>query len=158
VAEDDKRVGETLRKLRGDRSQQDVAAYMREQGWSKWSQSTVWSVEKGDRPLRLLEARDLALFLGVRLEDLTRNVDQEVLHRSHEVERCLAALGRELALLSSAQEALEAAIVERADATTDPLPAGVKDLASMTLYEAVKRVTATWPATMRRYIGLDRDE
>lgn len=35
---------------------------MRERGW-KWSQATVWAVEKGDRPLRLAEANDLAAIL-----------------------------------------------------------------------------------------------
>ena len=35
---------------------------MRERGW-KWSQATVWAVEKGDRPLRLAEANDLGAIL-----------------------------------------------------------------------------------------------
>jgi len=49
--------------LRGDRTQQAVADEMRRRGW-RWSQATVWSVEKGDRPLRLAEAEDLATVLG----------------------------------------------------------------------------------------------
>jgi hypothetical protein len=158
MTDNDKRVGETLRRLRGERSQQELAAFMREQGWGKWSQSTVWSVEKGDRPLRLLEAVDLARFLGVRLEDLTRNANQEVLHRGHEVERWLVALEKDLALLSQAQEALEAAIAERAEVTDEPLPEGIEGLVSMTLSDALERVTAKWPASMRRYIGLGGDE
>ena len=48
--------------MRGDRSQQSVADAMRERGW-KWSQATVWSVEKGERPLRLAEAEALAQVL-----------------------------------------------------------------------------------------------
>lgn len=52
-------------------SQQDLAAAMRTRGY-KWSQATVWSVESGERPLRLSEAVDVAnccgfdpaLFLG----------------------------------------------------------------------------------------------
>lgn len=35
----------------------------------KWSQATVWSVEKGDRPLRYLEAVDLAEVLGAEIWD-----------------------------------------------------------------------------------------
>jgi hypothetical protein len=64
AAEQDKRIGQTVSILRGDRTQQAVAVAMRERGW-KWSQATVWSVEKGDRPLRLAEADDLAGILGV---------------------------------------------------------------------------------------------
>lgn len=53
-------------------SQQDLAETMRKEGF-KWSQATVWSVEKGERPLRLSEAialtrvlkRGLAHFLTV---------------------------------------------------------------------------------------------
>jgi hypothetical protein len=62
--EQDKRIGQTVLILRGDRTQQAVAVAMRDRGW-KWSQATVWSVEKGDRPLRLAEADDLAGVLGV---------------------------------------------------------------------------------------------
>lgn len=35
---------------------------MRTRGW-KWSQATVWAVEKGERPLRLAEAEDLVSIL-----------------------------------------------------------------------------------------------
>lgn len=45
-------------------SQQALADRMRERGW-KWSQATVWAVEKGERPLRLAEAMDLAQILGM---------------------------------------------------------------------------------------------
>ena len=47
-------------------TQQALAAGMRERG-HKWSQATVWSVEKGDRPLRLAEADSLAQMLEVPL-------------------------------------------------------------------------------------------
>jgi hypothetical protein len=56
---EDRRIGENVRVLRGELSQQAVADAMRERGW-KWSQATVWSVEKGERPLRLAEAEALA--------------------------------------------------------------------------------------------------
>ena len=45
-------------------SQQALADHMRGRGW-KWSQATVWSVEKGDRPLRLAEAADVSAILGL---------------------------------------------------------------------------------------------
>ena len=67
----DVKIGNAVLLLRGDRSQQSVAAAMRERGW-KWSQSTVWSVETGERPLRLSEAEDLASVLGASTFDLLR--------------------------------------------------------------------------------------
>ncbi len=61
MATSDDQIGRNVAECR-DRigmSQKDVAERMRELGW-KWSQATVWSVEKGERPLRLAEADDLA--------------------------------------------------------------------------------------------------
>lgn len=45
-------------------SQQALAEAMRARGW-KWSQATVWSIEKGERPLKLAEASDLSNMLNV---------------------------------------------------------------------------------------------
>lgn len=67
MSERDKRIGRAVSAIRGDRSQAAIATAMRERGW-KWSQATVWSVEKGERPLRLAEASDLASVLGERLD------------------------------------------------------------------------------------------
>jgi CRISPR/Cas system-associated exonuclease Cas4 (RecB family) len=61
--EQDRQIGRTMAILRGDKTQQAVADEMRMRGW-RWSQATVWSVEKGERPLRLAEAEDLAEVLG----------------------------------------------------------------------------------------------
>jgi hypothetical protein len=61
--EQDRHIGQTMAILRGDKTQQAVADEMRQRGW-RWSQATVWSVEKGDRALRLAEAEDLAAVLG----------------------------------------------------------------------------------------------
>ena len=54
-------------------SQQALGDAMRELG-HKWSQATVWSVEKGERPLRFAEAADLAAQLDVRMDDLYSEV------------------------------------------------------------------------------------
>lgn len=70
MSDRDKQIGETLKTLRGETSQEALADSMRERGW-KWSQATVWSVEKGERPLRLAEAEDLASVLGTHLSTLT---------------------------------------------------------------------------------------
>jgi hypothetical protein len=50
-------------------TQQALANEMRERG-HKWSQATVWSVEKGERPIRLTEAVDVAEILGLRVDHL----------------------------------------------------------------------------------------
>ena len=63
-------VGKNLAVLRGDMPQAALAAKMRELGW-KWSQATVWAVEKGDRPLRVAEAQDVLALLGYRGIDFT---------------------------------------------------------------------------------------
>lgn len=68
----DAQIGKNLARLRGDRSQKDVAEAMKARGW-KWSQATAWSVEKGDRPLRLSEALDVAEILGTPVSELTRS-------------------------------------------------------------------------------------
>lgn len=62
MATTDEQIGRNLANLRGELSQKELAAVMRERGW-KWSQATVWSIEKGERPLRLTEAADLAVVL-----------------------------------------------------------------------------------------------
>jgi transcriptional regulator with XRE-family HTH domain len=70
----DEIIGQNLTILRGDISQKELAAKMKTYGW-KWSQATVWTVESGERPLRLAEAADIAMILelGARgVESLTR--------------------------------------------------------------------------------------
>lgn len=65
----DSSIGKAVAALRGELSQTAVANAMRERGW-KWSQATVWSVESGERPLRLAEAVDLAKVLDCLVTDL----------------------------------------------------------------------------------------
>jgi hypothetical protein len=72
---------------------------MRERGW-KWSQATVWSVERGDRPLRLAEAEDLAGVLGVSsASDFTPEpISAHITigsHRAFEAYRAMVASVRE---------------------------------------------------------------
>ncbi len=62
----DEMVGAAVREARGDRTQVEVAEAMVERGHTKWSQSTVWAVEKGTRPLRLVEADSLVTILDVK--------------------------------------------------------------------------------------------
>lgn len=66
MSERDEVIGRNVVALRAGRSQKQIADSMRQRG-HKWSQSTVWSVEKGERPLRLTEALDLSDLLDVDL-------------------------------------------------------------------------------------------
>lgn len=59
-------------------SQQALADLMRARGW-KWSQATVWAVEKGERPLRLAEATDLAELLKCQVWNFTSGSEALVL-------------------------------------------------------------------------------
>lgn len=84
----DVRVGKNVMRHRAERSQQELADAMRERGW-KWSQATVWSVERGTRPLRYLEAIDLAEILGT--EALVFAADAPTLiERTHAASRQIA--------------------------------------------------------------------
>ena len=74
MASTDEQIGRNLVRLRGDISQKDLADKMRDFGW-KWSQATVWSIEKGERPLRLTEAIDLAGILAVSMDALIGDDD-----------------------------------------------------------------------------------
>src|SRR5688572_27521658 len=74
----DVQIGGAVRDLRGDMSQEALAESMSEMGHEKWSQSTVWSVERGTRPLRLAEAESLARLFDV---DVTRLLGDPVERR-----------------------------------------------------------------------------
>lgn len=79
----DQRIGENIAAYREPRSQEWLAEQMRSRGHEKWSQSTVWSVEKGKRPIRFTEAADLVQILGLRyVEDLMRTKSEAVLSRT----------------------------------------------------------------------------
>lgn len=65
----DIQIGENVAGFRGDMSQKALADAMRDAGY-KWSQSTVWSVEQGTRPLKLAEASALAEVLNTQVEFL----------------------------------------------------------------------------------------
>lgn len=66
---DDQAIGELVRLARGSTAQSTIATAMKELG-HRWSQATVWAVEKGERSLKLAEGRDLAMVLGVSVLDL----------------------------------------------------------------------------------------
>lgn len=82
MAVPDAQIGENLVALRGRMSQKDLAAAMKSLGW-RWSQATVWSIEKGERPLRFAEASDLAQVLGVGLHALNSTSSLVTLEMRH---------------------------------------------------------------------------
>lgn len=75
----DEQIGATLTRIRNGRSQKDVADAMRSHGF-KWSQATVWAVEKGERPLRLTEAQALGVVLGINHDLLLAEPEELDLH------------------------------------------------------------------------------
>lgn len=60
----DAEIGANVRRCRGDRSQKEIAERMVVAGY-KWTQTTVFEVEKGKRALKLTEASALTEVLGV---------------------------------------------------------------------------------------------
>lgn len=70
----DERIGDRVRRIRerAKLSQDQTADAMREAGY-KWSNRTVWQVERGSRPLRLSEAEELTRILR---QPGLRSVDQ----------------------------------------------------------------------------------
>lgn len=66
----DKDIGEAVARLRGSTPQRDVAERMSRRGF-KWTQGTVSSIEKGERALKLTEATELAMILGVPVGQFT---------------------------------------------------------------------------------------
>lgn len=66
----DEQIGKNLTMLRGDMTQAELAGKMRSLGY-KWSQATVWAIEKGERTLKLTEAIDLANIFQTLLDSFT---------------------------------------------------------------------------------------
>lgn len=66
-------IGKNIAVFRGDMSQAELADLMKKRGKDKgvrWSQTTVWEVEKGKRALKFSEALVLADILSIPLERL----------------------------------------------------------------------------------------
>ena len=105
----DSQIGQNLVTLRGDMSQKDLATRMRTLGW-KWSQATVWSVETGERPLRLAEATDLAQILNTHVSRLTGTEAGAALEQlSRQVQEAQQTLRTNLQTYRRAQFALASA-------------------------------------------------
>ncbi|GAB2843448.1 helix-turn-helix domain-containing protein [Microbacterium insulae] len=80
----DVEIGRNLARIRGALSQKDLADAMRARGF-RWSQATVWAVEKGERPLRLSEAEAVGRILDVHHAILLSTSEQiDFTHRFRE--------------------------------------------------------------------------
>lgn len=119
----DEAIGANLARLREPMSQQTLADAMRGRG-HKWSQTTVWKVETGARPLRLAEAYDVSLVLRCDLLELV--TDTRPGDPSAELQ-ALSKMAREsLAKVVEAQEDLSR-ISEQLAALGSELPPGGSD-------------------------------
>lgn len=76
----DEEIGQAVARLRSKRNltQQALADVMRQRG-HKWSQATVWSIEKGERPLRLAEAVGMAEALEASFTELLQPAEGSLL-------------------------------------------------------------------------------
>lgn len=103
----DELIGGNVARLRGETPQKALAECMRERG-HKWSQATVWSVERGDRPLRLTEATSLSEILGVSLGELVYDpgADEQRARLLEAARKRHTALTQMVQAQDAAQEAL----------------------------------------------------
>lgn len=105
----------------------------------KWSQATVWAVEKGERGVRLAESADLAEVLAHATSpmDLLRPIEQtEVLSMWGRLARVIAHVGAGLGEVEALQEALRERVAGVNLASLDPaLARGVRELTEQTVQQ-----------------------
>jgi len=117
----DVQIGRNVQRLRGDLSQQAVADLMRNRGF-KWSQATVWSVEKGERPLRVAEGEVLTEALGFGYYKLTGSDTETTIQLNmHAAAKAHAEIERWAAKFTEARANIEAALQHAVD-QGEPLP------------------------------------
>lgn len=117
--EQDRLIGSTVGRFRvqAGLSQQAVAEGMRARNSEhRWSQATVWGVEKGDRALKAMEIYDLSRVLGcgvlylVNPSDATSRMRELILHHNAmghvlaDIEDSLESLARERSELAARVE------------------------------------------------------
>lgn len=131
----DRQIGRNVAAFRDERSQKEVAEAMRQLGW-KWSQATLWAIEKGERPLRLAEAKDLAQVLGAQSQNFLES-DENAL-----VDRAMARLNLTGDDLDRAIDTYTDALFELAiavDDSAEPSAAALDYLVSQTPVALAKR-------------------
>jgi len=123
MAVSDEQIGKNLARLRGDMTQKELAAAMKARGW-RWSQTTVWSVENGERPLRLAEAEDLRSILPSGWSLTMRDPDAGAIDQN---KRMYAA---DKALRKAIRDYLEEQLQLRFAATAEGVSPRVQELVS----------------------------
>jgi hypothetical protein len=149
VSDRERAIGAAVSLLRDAMPQQAVADAMRDRG-HRWTQSTVWAVEKGERRLLLSEAADLAAVLGVSLEMLLKRPDEAGLQR--DIANECRAVGllydeavRAIFDLTAAHRALQGLLAEaERKSVTPPLvtAAALRDVKQLTARSAFEEVSA----------------
>ncbi|MEW1708011.1 helix-turn-helix transcriptional regulator [Microbacterium sp. NPDC089190] len=143
----DEQIGRNLAAVRGEMSQSDLAKRMRDRGF-KWSQATVWSVEKGERPLRLSESEAVAELLGVGRHVFTaRDGEERVYAAARVVRDHYEAMRAAMAAYDTARGALAFALDELDDG---PM--------STQLMAAAELVTETIDSVVEDYRDFERRE
>lgn len=113
--ENDRKIGERVARLRTEKgmSQAAVAEAMRAANSDhKWSQATVWALEKGDRPLRAAEVADLSNVIGGGQSmythlDPSRDHLQKAIALQHEILNASRGLQDALSTLNALAERIE---------------------------------------------------
>jgi hypothetical protein len=148
--------------------QAEVASAMRDRGF-KWSQTTVWKVESGERPLRFTEAAGLADALGTEsivftMGTHTALVEQYATKQERLELKAVEAIGKYL----RGQYEL-AACADFADDEAGPLPEGthfrVRDLLTRTVERigqeqriAIRHETASKEELRKQHVSLDEKD
>jgi transcriptional regulator with XRE-family HTH domain len=135
------------RKARG-MSQAALAEILRTLGHG-FQQQTVLKIEKGDRPLRLHEATDIAQVLDIELIDLARTPDHELLAGSRKVEIALSALTVALMQVRAAQADFNQLLETRGGVGDDP-DVYVAFLSQMTMQQAFEQANELLQARLEQ--------
>ncbi|WP_307219140.1 helix-turn-helix transcriptional regulator [Microbacterium sp. SORGH_AS_0888] len=135
-----------LRERRG-MSQSELARRMTERGFDNYSQMTVSRTEKGQRPIRLGEARVLAEVLGSRLEEMTRGsgIEEMVRQLTSVADGLAQAMTDTVHSLSTYGSGVEVARELEARPTADD-PAVAESLENMRVYCYPVEAVARWAA------------
>lgn len=98
-------------------SQSELARKMVEAGWEYFSQMTVSRTEKGERPLRLGEARAIARTFGLTLETMLGDDEASInnLQHLHSLDSEIRSMQREISDLRAKLSSLEQMLAQRQD-------------------------------------------
>ncbi len=165
--DDEARFADNLRRQRESRgwSQGDLARGMQEAGWRNFHQTTVSRIEKGERPIRLGEAKALAEVFHLSLEVLLRPSREAVLAEqlrqfTNRADRAFSGITETTRSFLNVQSALEI-LLEGADVLESaPIPALDADYNPTLDYysRTLRRARATLRRTPEAAVRVGRQE